>query len=137
MSSILHEPWFECDVKQRFNDNQQGFIHGQYTTGSVFNGSRPTTVNVGALELSGKYITECPFSVKNAELVAESSFDEFFSNYVPTYDLFDDDSYPPFDRRQLESQSRQLDIDLILVETDAKPTLTLPPMIVDLSHEEL
>ena len=61
MDSYYVEPWFECKIEQRFNDNLKGFIHGMNTTYSVYRDAAASFVNVGPYQLSGKYTDLCYF----------------------------------------------------------------------------
>jgi len=55
MNNRFIEPWFECEVKQRFDDNLEGYINGIYTTYSVYQNARQKFINVHPYELTGKY----------------------------------------------------------------------------------
>lgn len=71
MDKRFVEPWFECTVKQLFNDGIKGYIHGQITTYNIFKGAQSQWVRANPLSLSGKFTDKCYFAPLYSELVSE------------------------------------------------------------------
>ena len=70
MDTHYVEPWLECNAKQHFNDNLKGYIHGAYTTYMMHRSSYEIYLNVGNVQLKGKYIDACPFSYNQFEIAS-------------------------------------------------------------------
>ena len=45
MDTRYIEPWLECKMKQYFNDNLKGYIHGAYTNYTMHRNSFESYVN--------------------------------------------------------------------------------------------
>ena len=76
MSNRYVEPWFACEVRQRFNDGLSGYIHGQKMTYRVFRDAPVHSVKVAPLELEGKYTEACYFHAAWSELVSQPPYEE-------------------------------------------------------------
>ena len=68
-----HEPWFECEIVQRFNDHQRGTLNGFDMKYDVHYGAGIQEVNWFGVETQGKYTDACYFDVMKSELVFQST----------------------------------------------------------------
>lgn len=69
MDTYTFEPWFECEVEQRFDDRLMGQVHGFTADYNVFKGAPKTYVFVRTIEVTGKFTKDCYFEPLIGELI--------------------------------------------------------------------